>query len=199
MWVVKIGGSLTRDPLLPQWLELLTQLGGGRVTVVGGGGVFADQVRRTQADWRIDDLQAHNMAVLAMAQTAYLMQGLNPSLQPASSRAEILRVLHKGRTALWMPFELQRVQRDATTNWDHTSDSIAIDLANRLNAERLVVVKSCSIDRRLDLAQLAEAGVVDRGFAALASGVSFAIDLLQRDELPRLRSMLLGAVRPLDA
>ena len=29
MWVVKIGGSLNNDPVLPQWLELLAQLGGG--------------------------------------------------------------------------------------------------------------------------------------------------------------------------
>ena len=29
MWVVKLGGSLCSDPVLPQWLELLAQLGGG--------------------------------------------------------------------------------------------------------------------------------------------------------------------------
>ena len=49
MWVVKLGGSLTGDPLLPQWLALLAQLGGGRVTVVCGGGRFADEVRHAQA------------------------------------------------------------------------------------------------------------------------------------------------------
>ena len=27
MWVVKIGGSLNHDPLLPQWLGMLSQLG----------------------------------------------------------------------------------------------------------------------------------------------------------------------------
>ena len=41
MWVVKIGGSLNNDPVLTQWLELLAQLGGGRVTLVCGGGGFA--------------------------------------------------------------------------------------------------------------------------------------------------------------
>ena len=48
MWVVKIGGSLCGDPVLLQWLDLLTQLGGGRVTIVCGGGSFADEVRRVQ-------------------------------------------------------------------------------------------------------------------------------------------------------
>jgi len=58
MWVVKIGGSMNHDPLLPQWLDLLSQLGGGRVTVVCGGGSFADEVRREQARWHVDDLAA---------------------------------------------------------------------------------------------------------------------------------------------
>jgi aspartokinase-like uncharacterized kinase len=199
MWVVKIGGSLGSDPVLPHWLDLLAQLGGGRVTLVCGGGMFADEVRRAQAHWHIDDLPAHNMAVLAMAQTAYLAHGLSPTLQPAVSRDDIRRVLHKGQTALWMPFELQRAEPDATTTWDITSDSIALELARQLNAERLVVVKSCPIDRSLSMSQLAEAGVVDRAFATGSDGASFAIDLLQRDELPRMRSMLLGEMRPIDA
>ena len=67
MWVVKIGGSVCADTLLPQWLDLLVKLGGGRVVVVCGGGSFADEVRRVQAHWAFDDLAAHNMAVLAMA------------------------------------------------------------------------------------------------------------------------------------
>ena len=51
MWVVKLGGSLNADPLLPEWLDLLGQLGGGRVTIVCGGGSFADEVRRAHPDW----------------------------------------------------------------------------------------------------------------------------------------------------
>ena len=198
MWIVKIGGSLTRNPLLPAWLELLVQCGGGRVTVVGGGGGFADEVRRTQAHWRFDELCAHNMAVLAMAQTAYLMHGLNPALQLTRSKTDIRRVLHNGRTALWLPYEMQREQPTANTSWDCSSDSIALDLARRLNAERLVVVKSCEIDPKASLARLSEAGVVDRRFAALSDGASFPIDIVHHDEMGRVRELLLGGVRYAD-
>jgi 5-(aminomethyl)-3-furanmethanol phosphate kinase len=195
MWIVKLGGSLNANPVLPAWLELLALCGGGRVTVVCGGGGFADEVRRSQAHWRLDDLSAHNMAVLAMVQTAYLLHGLNPALQPARSEAEIRRVLHAGKTALWLPFEMQRDQPDAHTNWEVTSDSLALDLARRLNAERLVVVKSCAIDAKAALPDLAAQGIVDGRFAALSDGVAFPIDIVHHAEIGRVRSLLLGEAR----
>ena len=199
MWIVKLGGSLNTNPVLPAWLDLLAECGGGRVIVVCGGGPFADEVRRSQAHWQFGDLSAHNLAILAMAQTAYLLHGLNPALQLARSKADIRRVLHKGRTALWLPFELQREQPGTDTTWDASSDSIALDLARRLNAERLVVVKSCEIEAKASLAQLAEAGILDRRFAALSEGAAFPIDVVHHDGLAHVRALLLGEVRYVDA
>ena len=199
MWIVKLGGSLTTSPLLPAWLDLLAQCGGGRVTVVCGGGSFADEVRRAQTHWKFGDLSAHNMAVLAMAQTAHLMHGLNPALQLTRSKADIRHVLHNGRTALWLPFELQRDQPDANTNWQVTSDSIALDLARRMNAERLVVVKSCEIDPTANLAALTAAGVLDQRFEAMAEDAAFPINIVHHSELGRMRALLLGMLRYIDA
>lgn len=195
MWVVKLGGSLYADPLLPEWLELLAQLGGGRVTVVCGGGGFADEVRRVQAHWDFNDLAAHNMAVLAMAQFAYQLHALNPALHLAKRKREITQVLHRGRTALWLPLELQSDQADTQTNWSATSDTIALDLARQLNAEQLVVVKSCAIDPLLSLSELADNGVMDAAFARRAQGAPFRIEVLHKAELPRMRSLLLGESR----
>jgi aspartokinase-like uncharacterized kinase len=199
MWVVKIGGSLNSDPLLPQWLELFAQLGGGRVTLVCGGGSYADEVRRAQGLWHFGDLQAHNMAVLAMVQSAYLANGLRPELQLARSKAEIHQVLHSGHTALWLPFDWLQDRPGADTSWEMSSDSIALDLARKLNAERMVVVKSCAIDPVAGLAELSAAGVLDSRFAALATGAAFPIDVVHRAELARMRSLLLGEVRLNDA
>ncbi|CAD5372161.1 Aspartate kinase [Rubrivivax sp. A210] len=196
MWVVKIGGSLCDDPLLPQWLDLLATLGGGRVTVVSGGAGFADEVRRAQRRWRFDDLAAHNMAVLAMVQFAYLMRALEPQLHAAACEADIRRVLKAGRTALWVPFELQRDAPDADTHWGHTSDSIALDLARHLNAERLVLVKSCPVDPAASLDQLGELGIVDAQFATRSRQADFPIEVLPRENLERMRGLLLGTVHP---
>lgn len=199
MWVVKLGGSLIADPALPRWLDLLAQLGGGRVTVVCGGGALADEVRRVQALWQFNDLAAHNMAVLAMAQTGYQLHAMNPMLQLATRRSDIANVLHKGRAAIWLPFELQRDEPDARTHWGATSDTIALDLARELNAERLVIVKSCVIDPAQSLAQLGSDGVLDGGFDDLAHGAAFPIEIMDKSELPRMRSLLLGDPRHLDS
>jgi 5-(aminomethyl)-3-furanmethanol phosphate kinase len=195
MWVVKIGGSLAQDPLLPQWLDLLAQLGGGRVALVCGGGRFADEVRQSQHHWRFDNLAAHNMAVLAMAQSAYLAHGLSPDLHLASSEAELRRVLHGGHTAVWLPLAMTRSQPDEDTHWDMSSDSMALELARSLNAERLVVVKSCAVDRRASLTELTQCGVLDRQFPLRAGGASFPITVVHKTELAWMRSLLMGDVR----
>ena len=193
MWVIRIGGSMSRDERLPQWLQTIARLGGGRCVVVAGGGAFADEARDAQARWRVDDVAAHNMAVLAMAQTAYLLHGLEPALQPARSDAEIGAALQRGRVALWLPFELLRERADPIASWDVTSDSYALMLAGRLGAQRLVVVKSCPVDRTRSLAELSAAGVLDRRFPLLARESRVPIELLESGELERARALLIGA------
>ena len=195
MWIVKLGGSMVRDARLRDWLQMLAEYGGGLVTVVPGGAAFADAVREAQARWRFDDVAAHNMAVLAMAQTGCLLQALQPALQPARSETEMRAVLRRGRSAVWLPVELMRERADAITSWDVSSDSLALGLAQRLNAERLLLVKSCAVDPSLTHAQLAEAGVLDRRFATLAQEAALPVDILQRDELARARAMLIGEAR----
>ena len=195
-WVVKLGGSLNADPLLPRWLGLLTQLGGGRVVVVCGGGRFADAVREHQAQWSFDDLAAHNMALLAMAQTAHFLHALNPALQMVTGDDAAQRVLRLGKTALWSPLALLAGQADAGTNWSVTSDSIALALAQRLGAEQLVLVKSCAVDPALSLAQLGAAGIVDARFAALAALGTVAVRFIAHDQPEQLRTLLLGTHDP---
>lgn len=191
MWVVKLGGSLSRDALLPRWLDLLAECGGGRVIVVPGGGAFADQAREAQAWWQFSDLAAHNMAVLGMAQTGLLMQALCPALHTASGEAELRAVLQRGHTALWLPLELLRAAPDELTHWGVSSDSLALWLAERLHAERVIVVKSCALEPGRTLQQLGEDGVLDAAFGARARGAAFPIELLERGELARARALLL--------
>lgn len=192
MWVVKIGGSLARDPRLPPWLQMLATLGGGRVTVVPGGGGFAEGARQSQVLWGYGDVAAHNMAVLAMAQTAFMMGAIEPRLPLVQHDAEIREALHGGRPALWLPLPLLREQADELTTWDVTSDSLALWLARRLHAERLIVVKACAVVPEADLAELSTRGVLDRRFVDWSRDAAFPIEVLGADAIDQVRERLVG-------
>lgn len=197
MWVIKIGGSLAKDPLLVDWLEQLNDLGGGRVVIVPGGAAYADAARLAQSEWHLDDVVAHNMAILGMGQFAFMLQGLCQDLVLAADERELERAVHSGRVALWMPLELLRRQADELTTWDVTSDSLALWLANRLNAERVILVKSCPVPLAPPTAvqweNLAADGVVDRRFPTFAAEAAYPIHLLERTDLARMRELLLDS------
>lgn len=187
MWAVKLGGSLHGDvPRLREWLDMLALRGGGRVVVVPGGGRFADAVRAEQQRLGFDDLAAHDMAVLAMCQSALLMQSMQPALRLVRDAESIADVLHAGGTALWQPFDALRDAPDALTSWDVTSDSLAAWLAARLQAERLVLVKWNAPPPHAGIDALVEAGYVDRAFGTFARRFGGAVSFMPRDGAAQL-------------
>lgn len=191
MWVVKIGGSLSHDPSLREWLTQLWEVGGGRVVIVPGGGDFADTVRQYQNEWRFGDLAAHNMCLLAMAQYAILMQGVLPELVLASNENRIRRALRDGRVAVWVPTDLMRDTPDEMTNWNTTSDSLAAWLSTTLNAERLMVVKSCAVEVGTPLETLTGKGIVDAGFAKYVRDANYVVEMFNKDDAALMRERLL--------
>lgn len=192
MWVVKIGGSLSHDPALRGWLTELAQVGGGRVVIVPGGGDFADKVRQYQGEWCFNDLAAHNMCLLAMTQYALMMQALLPELVLASSEAKVRRALRDGRVAVWVPTALMRDTPDAMSNWDTTSDSLAAWLSTMLNAERLMVVKSCPIELGEPIESLASSGVVDRRFLSYVRDANYVVEFFNKDDIELVHERLLN-------
>lgn len=193
MWVIKLGGSLTYDPVLRQWLDVLSATGGGRVIIVPGGGPFADLVRDAQYHWGFDDEAAHRMALHAMQQNGLLLAALCPALMPVENEADMRSVLTRGRTALWLPLAMTLGNESLDANWDVTSDSIAAWLANHLSAERLVLIKSCRVPQSpVDAAALSAAGIVDKRFPQLASGACFDIVMLEKSQSAELRELLHG-------
>jgi len=188
--VVKIGGSLAHDPRLAQWLALLAEAGGGRVVIVPGGGPFADQARHAHARWALDGVVAHNMAVLGMVQYAMQMHGMCAALASCETAVAIGEALQRGRTALWMPYELVRSRADSLTSFDVTSDSLAAWLAAKLRASELALVKSCVIPAGCTLRECAAAGIVDARFPDFVREADCTVELMNKDELGRMRALL---------
>lgn len=192
MWIVKLAGSLAEEPAISEWLSELVNLGGGRVVIVPGRWGSAAFVRELQLSWQFDDLSAYNMMVLARAQYGVFMNGLAPDLIPAVTADEIRSVLHRGGVAVWMPFPLLRQEADEMADVDLSSDCVAAWLAAHLNAERLVLVKSRPFRSDATLAQHLHDGVLDERFGRYLSTAACPVDLVQKDDIDRMRALLLN-------
>jgi molybdopterin/thiamine biosynthesis adenylyltransferase len=61
-----------------------------------------------------------------------------------------------------------------------------------LNAERLIVVKSCPILGNERLETLAAAGVVDRSFVDYVNEANYVVELFNKDNVELMRDRLLN-------
>ena len=134
-WVVKLGGTMMCAPELAAWLEACTGVHSVRMVLVVGGGARADAVRARQEQAGFDDVQAHRLAIGAMRQNAEAVMAMHPGLE-----------LHYARDPrvsgfLWDPSEALDWP-EVPCDWSVTSDSLALYLARRLEAEAVVLVKS---------------------------------------------------------
>ena len=106
-----------------------------------GGGCFADQVRQAQKRWQFDDETGHKMALLGMRQYGHLLAAL--SSFPITEQVEI----PSEKPAVWLAADdvFEREAWILPTNWTVTSDSIAAWLAQTLQAQQLILIKSVSL------------------------------------------------------
>jgi aspartokinase-like uncharacterized kinase len=77
------------------------------------------------------------------------------------------------------------------TNWDTTSDSLAAWLSTTLNAERLMVVKSCDVEAGIPLDSLAETGVLDSRFVNYVKDANYVVELFSKRDVGLMRDRLL--------
>jgi 5-(aminomethyl)-3-furanmethanol phosphate kinase len=171
--VAKIGGSLHDSPDLPRWITAL-RAWPHRLTLVGGGGPFADAVRAAQPRLGYSDETAHAMAVLAMEQYALALASLH-DLDLAATPAKMAAIHARGRIALWRASEMVQAATDIAPGWDVTSDSLAAWLARRCGAAALLMIKSVDIGAESALPALVSAGVVDPAFPDYVDGTPVTV------------------------
>jgi 5-(aminomethyl)-3-furanmethanol phosphate kinase len=166
--VVKIGGSLWRSPLLARWIAAL-RVFPGPLTIVPGGGPFADAVRAAQPPMGFSDRAAHKMAVLAMEQYGLALADKFDGLESAATPREAGAVHASGNIAVWRPSAMA-CELNVAASWDVTSDSLAAIYAHESGASRLMLIKSVDVDAAADLG-----GLVDPCFASNAAGLDVFI------------------------
>ncbi len=140
--VLKVGGSLTKKP--NKLKKLCIKLGEWakekRLTIVPGGGEFADVVRCLDKTFKLSALKAHEMAILAMDLYGLFLSSLTPNSQPVKSLKECAKLSCKGVLPIILPYETC-VKADFKPSWDVTSDTLSAYIAFLLKAEKLILVK----------------------------------------------------------
>ena len=145
--VVKIGGSLLRDPgRLREVLDIVADAGKEHaLLVVPGGGLFADAVRAMDRRIGLTEDAAHWMAILAMDQYAHLLHSRLRGATLVSTPAAAVAAIATGALPVLAPYRWLRDADPLPHSWDVTSDSIAAWIAGALAAPRLVLIKPAGV------------------------------------------------------
>lgn len=176
--VVKVGGSLLDRQDFPRslvaWWE---QQQPAETLLVAGGGDVVNAIRDLDATHSLDPVETHWLCVDLLDATFRLMSQWFP--WPTITSAEQLqRWLQPGfpsdqptLVAVGSFYSRQHasVRETLPQNWQTTTDSLAALLAGMIDADELVILKSCEVDPALTAAELSAQGIVDEAFPRIAS------------------------------
>lgn len=168
--VIKLGGSLLDWPHTPQriseWIE--RQPRAINFWMVGGGRLV-DEIRRFDRQFGLDEIIAHSICLNLMSVTVRLINHWFPNWPVCQCASDVSSALTKGKTShLILDFErwlktnasvgdktsigktsIGDRQVDLTSlteSWEVTSDSCAAYFAASIQADELVLLKSCEVD-----------------------------------------------------
>lgn len=164
MIVAKVGGSLYDDPRLGPGLRAWLAEQREPVTLVPGGGAFADAVRDVDRVHGLGEESAHWLAIRSLSVAAHFLETL------------------LGQIALLPPppvhvldcYDFFRRHDLAPHTWDVTTDSLAAAVASQLAARKLVLLKSVDIPP-VSWGEAAANGWVDPHFPTAVDGASYDI------------------------
>ena len=193
MWVVKLGGSLHSSDYLKRWLEEISQHGRGQVVLVVGGGPFADVVRDSQKQHHYDDRTAHNMAMLGMQQYAEMIANISPTLTLTYDIASIHKVLDEDGIPVWMPYNMLINETAIQPDWNMTSDGLATWLAEQMNIQQLLFIKSVPLpEGPFSYQKLSQAGLIDEYSANYLEKNKIDLHWLSREKSAQFSNVLQG-------
>jgi aspartokinase-like uncharacterized kinase len=168
--VVKVGGSLLTVQQLEEALRMwLAEQPQGTNVLLVGGGAAADAVREASRRTELSDEESHWLAMGAMDQSTNGMQSLFPEAVAVQSLAEI-RAADCGELLIIRPSALLRQEsielgpERLPHSWSVSSDSIAARIAEAVDADELVLLKSCPRPPVRSWQEAADAGYVDTYF-----------------------------------
>ena len=175
--VIKVGGSLLAAPQLPCSLtRWLADQGTAENLVLVGGGDLVDAVRRLDRIRPGDPVDTHWLCIELMETTRRIFANWF-DWKSLTSPEGLLQQVRSGFPSEHPTVVSVQAFYDRDTDiqvpldWRTTSDTIAAILAITVNADELVLLKSCEIDRGHDLPALSDAGIIDDAMSMLADKI----------------------------
>lgn len=140
--VVKIGGSLAVFPeKLKALCSKLSDLSRKhKIILLPGGGEFADIVRHIDKTFNLSCEVSHRMAILGMDQYGLLLSDLITDSQVVNQLKDLPNLFDLHKLPIFLPSKFMLKKDPLENSWNVTSDSIAIYIANQLNAKKVILV-----------------------------------------------------------
>tara|TARA_X000001036_G_scaffold337104_1_gene316064 strand:- start:938 stop:1531 length:594 start_codon:yes stop_codon:yes gene_type:complete len=190
--IIKLGGSLMHSNNLTYWLRVIfDHKRNNTVVVVPGGGEFADSIRNIQQRRNFHNKVAHKMALLAMSQYGYFLTSLNSNIKIIKTINLLPIKEDSNNSYLWLPNALLDNSEGIDETWNSTSDSIALWLAIKLSAEKLIIVKSKKIIlNRSKIVENIKNNDLDKSFGLLFEKFNGEFFCLHKSEYNQLEAVL---------
>lgn len=183
--IIKIGGSmLLRDNLAAAVNHWLNAHPADQTMIIIGGGKLIDAVRELDQNHKMASEQTHWMCVDLLTATACFAADLFgwplitteqqwKELVQRGKKSPNLQSHERQPTVITPTVFYNRSTNVPNTqvphDWRTTTDSIAALLAHKIDADELVLLKSCPIAKHMSLSQLADSGIVDEAFPGVAA------------------------------
>ena len=145
--VFKIGGQILEDSnhiksTISQLTQLLKEKILRKIIIIPGGGSFANFVRKIDKELELGADLAHWMAIYSMNCNGQILTKNYPDL-------EIIEDLKTFQDSdqifcVLLPYNLLHKDDILPHNWDVTSDSIALHVANKLKLKECFLIKNIS-------------------------------------------------------
>ena len=162
--VIKIGGSLAEDP--EQLKALCTKLSEFAkkytITVVPGGGRFADVVRDFDKRFTLSNGISHRMAILGIDQFGLLLSQIIPNSCATYLLTDAKQLSEIGVVPVFLPSRLMFREDPLENSWNVTSDSIAAYVASRLHVAKVFLVTDVDGIFTKDPKKHADAALIER-------------------------------------
>lgn len=144
--VVKVGGSLFDFPhLAPALRTWLATQPLARNVLIAGGGKLANAIREADGRFSLGEETSHWLCIEILRVTARLLAGVLPETRLISVSAQLeakLAEADAAKTVVFCPEDFMRKDRSLPRAWSVTTDSIAARLAEVIQADELVLLKS---------------------------------------------------------